>query len=122
QRHWHQARWFIDLVGSQKLSGLKQGAEFLASTKGGSALKEENIDEALRQVQAEAKTFIEWCLDEKTKGIGVRHAPLDPVEVELLPCLVGNRFETSMIAQGLRARLLLVLFDLLSAEKRVFAL
>jgi hypothetical protein len=120
--HWRLAGWFVAFVESQELHVFKEEAEYLASTKGASPLKEKNIDEALRQVQADAKTIIEWYLDEKThKGTQISHAPpLNPVEIELLPYLEGDRFKTRQSAQTSRVRLLLLLFDLLSAEKRPF--
>src|SRR5262245_17584818 len=123
QWHWRLASWFVSFVDSQELSRFKEEAEFLGSTKGGSALKEGNIDEALRMVQADAKTIIKWYLDEKAQDTKESHAPpLDPsVNVELRPRLTEGRFETYTTAQDLRARLLLLLFDLLSAEKRAFA-
>jgi len=123
QRHWRLAGWFVAFVQSQDLHVFKEEAEYLASTKGRGAFREENIDEALRRVQGDAKTVIEWYLDKATRGTTVSHAPpLDyPVNVELIPCRVGDRFETSMIGQDFSGRLLLKLFDLLSTEKRVFA-
>ncbi|MCZ6622834.1 MAG: hypothetical protein O7B35_01145 [Deltaproteobacteria bacterium] len=124
QKERRLASWFLAFATAPDLKSLrrlKEDAEFVASTKGGSALKKEITDEDLSYVKTEVRKAIDWALDEKAQVKGVSTAPLNPFPADLLLLRVGNRFEKTIIPLDFTGRLLLRLFDLLTRTRLPFA-
>lgn len=122
------ASWFVDFIEApvERVQGFKDAAEFLARTKGGSALKYELTDHDLCRVKTDVRNVIVWAVDEKTKVKRMSTAPLDPIAVDLrlhwVRDRVGGRLDKGIDTQDFRGLLLLRFFDLLSSAKLPFAL
>jgi hypothetical protein len=110
------ASWFVSFINAPegKLSRLKDEAEFIASTKGGGALKEKITDQYLAQIRGDVQELISWATDKNNETGSLM--PLDRISVDLSIHRVGNELQQSLLALDFRGRLLLRLFDLLSGR------
>jgi len=117
------ARWFADFVNAPdpvSLQGFGQEVIYLASTKGSSTPI--NLGgEVLSRIQREARSAINWLIEERDEEKEISEAPLNPIRSRVILQRVGDRVERNFLSPDFEGAILFHLFDVLCSNRSYFA-